>query len=333
MKKKFKVLITGAAGFIGMHVAQKLLDDGFTVIGIDNLNDYYSTKLKLDRLNRLKNFDNFYFHQMDIGDSEILKELFLKESFDTVINLAAQAGVRYSLINPKAYIDTNINGFFNVLEGCRLSGVNNLIYASSSSVYGNSEGCTSEDDCVNEPISLYAASKISNELMAHCYSHLHGINSMGLRFFTAYGEWGRPDQSLFIFVDAILQKKPLKIFNGGKMMRDFTYVGDISQAICNIVKRQYDEQSGVDGYVSGGKYQIFNVACGKQISLMSFISAIENLLGESAIKDFLPLQQGDVLETFADNTLFNEYMGYKSRTDLNYGLKKYIEWHKNYYKN
>jgi UDP-glucuronate 4-epimerase len=298
------------------------------------LNNYYPEKLKLDRLEVLKKNKSFNFIKIDLNDEQSIRILFLENSFDLVINLAAQAGVRYSLINPKAFIDSNISGFFNILEGCKKSGVRNLIYASSSSVYGNSKECSSETSDANKPISLYAATKRANELMAHSYSHLHGINVTGLRFFTAYGEWGRPDQSLYIFVEAIINKKPLQLFNNGNMLRDFTYVGDIANIINKLINKDIlKKKIDLSKNAVKGKFQIFNVGCGKQISLINFIKAIEDELGEKAIKKFTPLQPGDVVETSSNNSHINKYVGSMIRTNLKVGLHRYIQWHKKYYKN
>lgn len=334
-----KILVTGVAGFIGFHVSIKLVDLGFEVYGIDNLNAYYDVRLKLDRLKELGidvqselfmrqqevksgDKDNFRFSQMDLVDEHRLDKLFLKEKFNVVINLAAQAGVRYSIENPKAYIQANVVGFMNILEACRINEIKHLIYASSSSVYGNQEKVPfSETDRVDHPISLYAATKKSNELMAHVYSHLYSLKTTGLRFFTVYGPWGRPDMAPFLFTKAILNETPIKVFNNGNLMRDFTYIDDIINGIIGVLIADNIELD----------YQIFNIGNNNPVRLMDFIKGLENAIGKKAILEMLPMQDGDVYKTFASTDALNEYCNYEATTDINLGLIKFVNWFKQYY--
>ena len=333
-----KILVTGAAGFIGFHTCLKLINQGHDVYGIDNINDYYDPKLKFDRLNELgfneaetklfKNeiksakFNSLRFSRIDLVDHESIDILFNQEQFEVVCNLAAQAGVRYSIENPKAYIDSNISGFLNILEGCRNHKVKHLVYASSSSVYGeNKKVPFKTTDNVDHPISLYAATKKSNELMAHTYGHLYGFKTTGLRFFTVYGPWGRPDMAYYLFAEAISNNKPIKVFNNGEMERDFTYIDDIVNGVTKIIEKNIDSRK---------HYKIYNIGNNKTESLQNFIATIEEAIGKKAIKEMYPMQQGDVPKTFADITdLFNDY-GYKSSTDIKVGIEKFINWFKLY---
>jgi UDP-glucuronate 4-epimerase len=335
-----KILVTGAAGFIGFHTCLKLINQGHDVYGIDNINDYYDPKLKFDRLNELgfneaetklfKNeiksakFNSLRFSRIDLVDHESIDILFNQEQFEVVCNLAAQAGVRYSIENPKAYIDSNISGFLNILEGCRNHKVKHLVYASSSSVYGeNKKVPFKTTDNVDHPISLYAATKKSNELMAHTYGHLYGFKTTGLRFFTVYGPWGRPDMAYYLFAEAISNNKPIKVFNNGEMERDFTYIDDIVNGVTKIIEKNIDSRA---------HYKIYNIGNNKTESLQNFIATIEEAIGKKAIKEMYPMQQGDVPKTFADITdLFNDY-GYKSSTDIKVGIEKFINWFKLYSK-
>lgn len=331
------VLITGAAGFIGFHLSKKLLDKGFDIHGVDNLNDYYDPKLKKDRLKQLKKYNNFFFYEEDIQDKEFMERLFKDNSFDIVVNLAAQAGVRYSLINPYSYVDTNITGFLNVLEGCRHSKVKHLIYASSSSVYGlNTNMPFKEENGVNHPISIYAATKKANEMMAHSYSHLFNIPTTGLRFFTVYGPWGRPDMALFLFTDAIINDKPIDVFNYGNMMRDFTYVDDIVEGIYRLLDKAPEgskewDSDNPDPSISSAPFRIFNIGNNSPVKLMDYIEAIEYHLGKKAKKNLLPLQDGDVPGTFADASNLQIVTGFKPETTVSDGVGNFIRWYKNYY--
>lgn len=336
MQNSAKVLVTGAAGFIGMYLVQELLSQGFTVVGLDNINDYYDVNLKYGRLKEAgieqdeiqynvftvsHKHENYKFIKLDIEDQAAIEQLFSNQQFDYVCHLAAQAGVRYSIENPGVYIKTNINGFFNIIENCRNFKIKHLLYASSSSVYGlNAKVPFSEKDTVDTPVSLYAATKKSNELIAHTYSHLFDLKTTGLRFFTVYGPWGRPDMSYFLFADAIRQGKAIKIFNNGEMRRDFTYIDDIIQGICKALKREE----------SLGKYKIYNIGNSKPVGLMDFISIVENEIGTEAVKEYLPMQMGDVYSTYADTSSLTTDVGYEPATDLNIGIKKFIDWYKNY---
>jgi len=334
------ILVTGAAGFIGFHLTQKLLELGYKVVGIDNINDYYDVNLKYARLKELgidedlasdfyryvlssKYGDQFCFIRINLEDREELPKLFKTFSFDIACNLAAQAGVRYSIENPMIYVDSNILGFINLLEACRHSGVKKLIYASSSSVYGNSVDVPfSTQSKVDNPISLYAATKKSNELMAHTYSHLFGIRTIGLRFFTVYGPWGRPDMAMFLFTNAILNNKPVKVFNNGDLSRDFTYVDDIVKGITLIVEKE-DEQEN---------YQLFNIGNSKPVQLLEFINEIEATLGKQAEKIMLPMQPGDVNQTWADVEDLKKRYGYNPDYSIKDGVRNFIKWYKQYYK-
>jgi UDP-glucuronate 4-epimerase len=335
MEKK-KVLVTGIAGFIGFSLTQKLVEENYEITGLDNINDYYDTRLKYDRLLQLgidtKDVDNgqpinsrthtnLQFRQLDLENREGIEGLFDTGLFDTVVHLAAQAGVRHSLQNPHAYVNSNITGFLNILEGCRKAGVKHLIYASSSSVYGlDSPIPFLETHETARPVSLYAATKRSNELMAYTYSHLYNLPVTGLRFFTVYGPWGRPDMSPMLFAKAIRDGKPIKVFNYGKMRRDFTFIDDIVDGISRVVKKQ------------PASYKIYNIGNSKPVDLMDFIDLMEKSIGISAIKDLLPMQPGDVYETYADTTSLREDTGYQPRTSLKEGVEKFLQWYLNYYK-
>ncbi|MEP0356773.1 NAD-dependent epimerase [Paraglaciecola sp.] len=325
-----KYLVTGAAGFIGNFVAEQLCDKGHTVIGLDNLNDYYDPNLKLARLKRLEHLDNFTFVKMDLADREGIAKLFSEEKFQRVIHLAAQAGVRYSIENPMAYIDSNLVGMATILEGCRHNKVEHLVYASSSSVYGMNEKMPfSTDDAVDHPVSLYAATKKSNELMAHSYSHLYDLPTTGLRFFTVYGPWGRPDMAPYLFTDAILNDREIKVFNHGKMKRDFTYIDDIVEGIIRIQdvvpKRNIDDLN-TSPSSSKAPYKVFNIGNNEPIPLMQFIGAIEKAAGKQATKNFMPMQPGDVPATFADIDSLQKEVGFKPDTSIEYGMQQFVDW-------
>ncbi len=326
-----KILVTGAAGFIGYYVTLQLLSRGDQVVGVDNLNDYYDVSLKQARLDQIAQHpqaNNFKFIKLDLADVEATAHLFKQQQFDRVVHLAAQAGVRYSLQNPNAYVQSNLVAFTNVLEGCRHSQVKHLVYASSSSVYGgNTKMPFSEKDTVDTPVSLYAATKKANELMAHTYSHLYGLPTTGLRFFTVYGPWGRPDMSPFLFADAILNNKPIKVFNHGDMMRDFTYVDDIVEGVIRVLDKPATPQE--DSHVP---YRIFNIGNSQPEKLMDFIGIMENAFGKEAEKEFLPMQAGDVKATYADTSALESWVGFKPNTSLKQGVKKFSEWYKAYYK-
>ena len=333
-----KVLVTGAAGFIGMHVSQILLARGDQVVGLDNLNDYYDPTLKEARLARLSGHPGFSFVRMDVADRAGIAALFEQQRFDRVVHLAAQAGVRYSLVNPHAYIDANIVGFTNILEGCRHSGVQHLAYASSSSVYGgNTHMPFSEHHGVDHPVSLYAATKKANELMAHTYSHLFGLPTTGLRFFTVYGPWGRPDMALFLFTKAILANEPIKVFNHGKMIRDFTYIDDIAEGVVRVLDRAatadpaYDPASA-DPARSNAPYRVFNIGNHDPIPLMDFIGAIEQAVGREAVKELLPLQDGDVPATHADVEELAAWTGFRPAMPVPEGIRRFVAWYRDYYK-
>lgn len=330
------MLVTGCAGFIGFHVTNRLLEEGHVVAGIDNLNDYYSVSLKKDRLKRLDH-PNFLFAQGDLEDSDGLGRLFERFSPQIVIHLAAQAGVRYSLDNPHAYIQSNIVGFMNVLENCRHRGVGHLIYASSSSVYGlNANLPFSTQQPADHPVSLYAATKKSNELMAHTYSHLFGLPTTGLRFFTVYGPWGRPDMALFLFTNAILKGKPIQLFNNGRMKRDFTFIDDIVESIVRLIplppkpNPDWDGGSPIPGS-SAAPYKIYNIGNHDPVPLLDFITALEEKIGITAAKELLPLQPGDVPETYAEVTDLFKVTGFKPQTSVQEGISRFVEWYVNYY--
>lgn len=337
-----KILITGAAGFIGSRLMYRLAKKGDTVVGVDEINDYYDVRLKYARLKEcgivvpndsyIYNekvqstiFDNCSFIKMSIDDKDSIDKLFEKENFDKVMNLAAQAGVRYSITNPYSYLNSNIVGFLNILEACRNYGVKHLIFASSSSVYGlNSKTPYSEEDKVDSPVSLYAASKKSNELMAHAYSKLYGFAVTGLRYFTVYGPWGRPDMAPMLFAKAISRNEPIKIFNNGNLSRDFTYIDDIVEGTIRVINKTPKAEECENGVA----YKIYNIGCSEPVKLMDFIKEMEKALGKKAIKEYLPMQQGDVFQTYADTTKLENETGYKPQISLHEGITKFIEWYK-----
>ncbi len=352
-----KILVTGTAGFIGYHLAKKLLQKGDTVIGIDNINDYYDIKLKYARLAETgisqhaeqwhvpiqsSKFPNYTFIRMNLEDQAELNRLFETEKFDIVCNLAAQAGVRYSIENPHAYINSNILGFINILEACRNNNIKHLVYASSSSIYGNSKKMPlSVDDTSDNPISLYAATKKSNELMAHTYSHLFNVPTTGLRFFTVYGPWGRPDMAPILFANSITKGEPVKVFNNGNLQRDFTYIDDIIEGVLRVIYSPVISQSQLKTEVSRqetadsqkpGPYSIHNIGNGNPVKLMDFIETIENALGEKAEKKYMSMQPGDVYKTYADISTLKKQFGYVPITTLKDGIKEFIKWYKMYYK-
>ena len=332
------VMITGVAGFIGSTLAIRLLERGDTVTGIDNMNDYYSVALKEARLDRFRSNPNFRYRKLDIADREGVAKLFKDNRFDAVMNLAAQAGVRYSLVNPQAYADSNLLGFVNLLEGCRHSGVKHFVFASSSSVYGaNTKQPFSEHDNVDHPVSLYAASKKANELMAHSYAHLFKLPCTGLRFFTVYGPWGRPDMALFLFTKGILEGTPIKVFNHGKMVRDFTYVDDIVEGVIRVIDRPAQPNpnwSGdkPDSATSYAPYRVFNIGNNKPVELMRYIEVLEECLGKKAQKEMLPLQAGDVPSTVADVSELEAATGFKPKTPVEVGVRNFVEWYRAYHK-
>jgi UDP-glucuronate 4-epimerase len=332
-----KVLITGVAGFIGFHLANRLLEDGFTVYGIDNLNDYYDVQLKQSRLAQLQPKLGFTFQHLDMGDRDPMLQLLQEQSFNYVVHLAAQAGVRYSLQNPWAYIDSNITGFINLLEGCCRNPVQHLVFASSSSVYGaNTKVPFAVSDSVDHPISLYAASKKANELMAHTYSHLHGLPITGLRFFTVYGPWGRPDMAYYKFVQAIESGQPIDVYNGGKMQRDFTYIDDIIEGVVRVMLRPPQQSlSDISAHSahplnSHARYRLYNIGNSRPIELMQFIQALERTLGTSAVINFLPMQPGDVVTTYADVSDLMRDTGFQPTTTIDTGLAKFVHWYRWY---
>ena len=348
-----KILVTGAAGFIGFHLVNQLIKDGFEVVGLDSINDYYHTSLKYDRLFAAGIAEEFIeyniptistkmasysFIQLKLEDKENLDKLFLNQQFDIVVNLAAQAGVRYSITNPAAYIESNIVGFANLLECCRHSQIKHFVYASSSSVYGLNETIPfSTNHPVDHPISLYAATKKSNELMAHVYSHLYGLPTTGLRFFTVYGPWGRPDMALFLFTKAIIEGKPIQVFNNGEMERDFTYIDDIVDGVIRVVNNPAtgnSEWSGVTPEPSSSKapYQLYNIGNSAPVKLTKFIEAIENKLGTKAEKIMMPMQPGDVFKTYADVSALRENLGYLPPTSVQEGVNNFIDWYTKYFK-
>ena len=326
-----KILVTGAAGFVGFHLSKKLLANGESVIGIDNLNDYYDISLKQARLEQLFNYKNFQFFQLDLANRSKVDELFTSFRPEIVAHLAAQAGVRYSLTHPHAYVDGNLVGFTNILEGCRHAKVKHFVYASSSSVYGaNTKIPFAVGDNVDHPISLYAATKRANELMAYTYSHLYQIPTTGLRFFTVYGPWGRPDMAYFSFTKSILSRKPIKVFNHGKMRRDFTYIDDIVEGITRVIKKIPQSDSTVEK--KPAPYKIYNIGNNQPVNLIDFIETLEKHLGIKAQKEFLPMQPGDVPETYADIDDLIRDTGFKPSTSLEVGLKHFVEWYRSYYK-
>jgi UDP-glucuronate 4-epimerase len=330
-------LVTGAAGFIGFHVAQRLCAEGHTVVGLDNINDYYDVSLKHARLALLQRESSFRFVEMDLTDKQGISRLFAEEKFDRVIHLAAQAGVRYSLDNPMTYVDSNLTGHMTILEGCRHNGVEHLVYASSSSVYGlNKKMPFATSDSVDHPVSLYAATKKANELMSHTYSHLYNIPTTGLRFFTVYGPWGRPDMALFKFTKAILEGRSIDIYNNGDLSRDFTYIDDIVEGILRIqdVIPQRDSawtvESGSPGD-SSAPYRIHNIGNGQPVKLMDFVAALENALDKTAQKNFMPMQPGDVYATYADTRSLYDATGYQPSVGVEEGVAKFVEWYKGFY--
>ena len=333
-----KILVTGAAGFIGMHVSQVLLARGDQVVGLDNLNDYYDPRLKQDRLARLTPHPGFRFIRMDVADRPGMERLFAEEGFDKVVHLAAQAGVRYSLENPHAYVDSNVVGFMNVLEGCRHNRVAHLVYASSSSVYGgNTRMPFSEHDSVDHPVSMYAATKKANELMAHTYSHLFAVPTTGLRFFTVYGPWGRPDMALFLFTRAMLEGRPIDVFNHGRMRRDFTYIDDIVEGVVRTLDRVAEPDPAFDPDRpdpgrSDAPFRVFNIGNNQPVELMRFIEAIEATLGLEARKNLLPMQDGDVPATFADTDELAAWVNFAPRTDVREGVARFVAWYREYYR-
>jgi UDP-glucuronate 4-epimerase len=330
-------LVTGAAGFIGFHVSQKLLQDGFEVLGIDNLNDYYDPRLKQARLAQLEGKPGFRFQKIDIADRPGMERLFAENKPEKVINLAAQAGVRYSLKNPHAYIDSNIVGFTNILEGCRHTNVRHLVYASSSSVYGaNTKMPFSVHDNVDHPVSLYAATKKANELMAHTYSHLYGLPTTGLRFFTVYGPWGRPDMALFLFTDAILKGRPIDVYNNGDMQRDFTYIDDIVEGVVRVAHKPAapnPEWTDADPDPGSSKapFRVYNIGNNQPVALLDMIKTLEDCLGKKAIKNLLPMQPGDVPATFADIEDLSREVGFRPETTLENGVRNFVQWHRSFY--
>ena len=319
------MLVSGVAGFIGYHLAKRLLEEGYDLIGLDNLNNYYDPQLKKDRLAQLINYPNFEFIKIDFTDQEKTRTFFAKQSFEQVIHLGAQAGVRYSLENPQAYIDTNLTGFLNILEGCRHNNISKVIYASSSSVYGNNTKLPfSENDQVRQPVSLYGVSKLANEAMAHAYTHLYGMQMIGLRFFTVYGPWGRPDMALFLFTKSILNQEPIQVFNQGEHTRSFTYIRDIIESIFQLIIIEKDT-------IKFRNNEIFNIGGSEPVKLMRFIKIIENTLGLEANIEYLPLQPGDVKKTYSDNQKLESIISYSPQIDIETGIKHFIEWYKEYY--
>lgn len=332
-----KILVTGAAGFIGYHVSQRLLEQGHEVVGADNLNDYYDVNLKQARLDLLLPHPQFQFFKMDLSEKAAVSELFAAQKFERVIHLAAQPGVRYSIQNPMAYIDANILGHMNILEGCRHHNVGHLIYSSSSSVYGlNRKQPFSVEDDVDHPVSLYAATKKANELMSHSYSHLYQLPTTGLRFFTVYGPWGRPDMALFKFVKAMLDGKPIDVYNHGNMVRDFTYVGDIAEAVVRLVdvvpavNNDWTVEEGLKS-ASSAPYKIYNVGNGQPTRLGDFIQAIETALDIKADKHYMDMQDGDVLSTCADSSELYKTIGFSPDTPVNYGVQQFVDWYMSFY--
>lgn len=332
-----KILVTGSSGFIGYHLSKRLCEDGLAVIGIDNHNDYYDVGLKETRLASLKSFSNYNFFKADISNKNEINKIFETEKFDIVINLAAQAGVRYSIENPSAYVDSNLVGFMNILEACRHNSIKHLLYASSSSVYGGNDKVPfSTEDNVDHPVSLYAATKKSNELLAHSYSHLYGIPTTGLRFFTVYGPLGRPDMAYFSFTKNIIEGNEIKVFNEGKMQRDFTYIDDVVESITRLIDKipeaneNWSESSQVSS--SFAPYKIFNIGNSSPETLISFIETIEDKVGKKANKNFVGMQNGDVTKTFADTSDLETVIGFKPQTTLEQGLERFVDWYKKYYK-
>ncbi len=326
---KMKILVTGSCGFIGYHLSKKLLESDNIVVGIDNINDYYDTNLKMKRLSFLEKEKNFTFKKVDLVESDLLDDLFLNEKFDIVINLAAQAGVRYSIENPKAYLDANLIGFFNILEACKKHSISKLIYASSSSVYGGNDKVPfSEDDQVDRPVSLYAATKKSNELLAYSYSSLYKMKTIGLRFFTVYGELGRPDMAYFSFTKNISEGKKISLFNNGNMSRDFTYIGDIVESINYLLDENLDNKIFTDK--KNEYYKILNIGNNSPVALKKFVRILEKHIGKEAVIEYKEMQKGDVEKTFADTEKLEKITGFKPLTSLDDGLKKFVDWYKDY---
>ena len=332
-----KILVTGAAGFIGFHLCEKLIKQDYIVVGLDNINNYYDTNLKISRLKRIEDYHNFKFVMLNIAEREPLSEIFSNEKFDMVVHLAAQAGVRYSLVNPYAYVESNINGFLNILEGCRHNSIKHLVYASSSSIYGaNTKMPFSVHHNVDHPVSLYAATKKSNELMAHAYSNLYGIPTTGLRFFTVYGPWGRPDMAYFSFTKAILDGKPIDVFNSGRMKRDFTYIDDIVDGVMRVLLKIPVPNTNWDGAnpdpgTSYAPYRLYNIGNNNPVELMHFIKILEQCIGKKANMNMLPMQPGDVTATFADIDDLCKDTGFKPNTPIEKGLEYFVDWYKSYY--
>ena len=332
-----RILVTGVAGFIGMHVAVRLLADGHEVIGMDNLNDYYDVRLKKARLAHIGSPNQFHFEKLDLCDRAGINRLFAERRPEIVINLAAQAGVRYSLENPHSYIESNLVGFTNILEACRHFEVEHLVYASSSSVYGlNEEMPFHEGQNVDHPLALYGATKKANELLAHSYSHLFGLPTTGLRFFTVYGPWGRPDMAPMLFADAIINHRPIKVFNHGQMKRDFTYINDIVEGMVRVAMKPATtapefNRLDPDGGSSGAPFRVFNIGNGQPVALMDFINGLEVTFGIPAKKEFLDMQPGDVAETFADTSRLNGWVGFAPNTSINEGVTKFVEWYRSFY--
>ncbi|MBI5633893.1 MAG: NAD-dependent epimerase [Nitrospirae bacterium] len=333
-----KILVTGAAGFIGFHLSKRLLERGDEVVGLDNLNDYYDVNVKLARLKQVAMDPGFKPVRLDLADRDAMKRLFEEEKFEVVVNLAAQAGVRYSLINPYSYIDSNVSGFLNILEGCRHNNIKHLVFASSSSVYGaNTKMPFSVHDNVDHPVSLYAATKKANELMAHTYASLYKIPCTGLRFFTVYGPWGRPDMALFLFTRAIIEGRPIDVFNYGKMQRDFTYIDDIVEGVIRVMDRvaaPNPDWSGAepDSATSYAPYKLYNIGNNNPVELMHYIEVLEQCLGKKAEKNLLPIQAGDVPATYAEVDDLIKDVGFKPSTSIEEGIKKFVEWYREYYK-
>ncbi len=333
-----KILVTGAAGFIGFHLSRRLIEMGDEVVGLDNLNEYYDINLKLSRLKQITMERNFKPVRIDLVDRDDVARLFSEEKFDVVVNLAAQAGVRYSLLNPYAYVDSNVCGFLNILEGCRHGKVKHLVFASSSSVYGaNTKMPFSVHHNVDHPVSLYAATKKANELMAHTYSSLYNLPCTGLRFFTVYGPWGRPDMALFLFTKAIIENRPIDVFNYGKMKRDFTYIDDITEGVVRVIDKIPEPNRGWDGNnpdsaSSYAPYRLYNIGNNNPVELMQFIEVLEDCLGKKARKNLLPIQLGDVPATYADVDDLIRDVGFKPSTSIEEGIKRFVEWYKAYYR-
>ena len=332
-----KIVVTGVAGFIGMHSALRLLGRGDQVIGVDNMNDYYDVSLKTARLDRLRGNAGFSFHQIDVADRQAMERLFADHKPDRVIHLAAQAGVRYSLTNPHAYIDANLQGFMNVLECCRHNQIDHLVYASSSSVYGGNKTMPfSEHHNIDHPVSLYAATKKANELMAHTYSHLYRLPTTGLRFFTVYGPWGRPDMALFLFTRAMLSGQPIDVFNNGEMVRDFTYVDDIVEGVIRVLDKPATPNPAFDAATpdpatSDAPYRVFNIGNGNPTPLMDYIRAVETALGVKARMNMMPMQPGDVPATAADTAELGDWVGFQPNTEVETGVRRFVEWYLRYY--